>query len=101
MFKNTPAWLYEPLPYLYVAMGLVSIVMLEAVVGKLSGVMLISAGVAIWHLRFSYRRRRSRPVPLDLSWGHHQRMHPPKGKIDTLAIPKPKRERPVEDPDDF
>lgn len=78
MFKNIPDWLYEPLPYLYALAGIASIIMLDAFVGKLSGVLLISAGVVIWHLRFTYRRRRRRPQQRDLSWGANQRLHPPK-----------------------
>ncbi|MEW5769507.1 MAG: hypothetical protein AB1831_04000 [Pseudomonadota bacterium] len=99
MLKNMPDWLYEPLPYLYTLMGFIAISMLDVWVGKLSGVMLISAGVVIWHLRFTYRRRRRRPVKRDLSWGYNQRMHPPKNldKAETQATrqskPAPKEEK--------
>jgi hypothetical protein len=78
MLKNIPDWLYEPLPYLYVLMGLIATIVLEHSVGKLSGVMLISAGFVVWNLRFTYRRQRRRPRKRDLSWGANQRLHPPK-----------------------
>jgi hypothetical protein len=82
MLKNIPDWLYEPLPYLYVLMGLIATIVLEAIVGKISGILLISAGFVIWNLRFTYRRRRRRPQARDLSWGANQRLHPPKGLDD-------------------
>lgn len=97
MLKNIPDWLYEPLPYLYVLMGLIATIVLEATVGKISGLMLISAGFVIWNLRFTYRRRRRRPMKRDLSWGVNQRLHPPKesksGASPAEPPPsKPKRE---------
>lgn len=79
MLKNLPDWLYEPLPYIYVLMGLIATIVLEAFIGKISGVLLISAGFVIWNLRFTYRRRHRRPQARDLSWGTNQRLHPPKG----------------------
>ena len=78
MFKNVPDWLYEPLPYLYALAGIFSIITLDAVIGKISGVLLISAGVVIWHLRYTYRRRHRRPKKRDLSWGTNQRENPPR-----------------------
>ena len=100
LIRNMPAWLYEPLPYLYAAMGVVSIAMLDQLVGKISGLMLIGAGITIWHLRFTYRSRRRRPEQMDLSWGHHQSMNPPKN-LDKVVLPKKEPEKKVDDPDDF
>jgi len=80
MFKSLPYWLYEALPYVYVGVGSVVIYALDAFIGKLSGVLLISAGVVIGHLRFVYRRHRRRPVKRDLSWGANQRENPPPKK---------------------
>jgi hypothetical protein len=78
-------------------MGLIATIELQAAVGKLSGILLISAGVVIWHLRLIYRRHHRRPRKRDLSWGANQRMHPPKEtKSGTMtaeqAPPAPKRE---------
>ena len=100
MLKNLPEWLYEPLPYLYVLMGLIATYVLDAAIGKMSGVLLISAGVVIWQLRFSYRRRHHRPEPRDLSWGHNQRKHPPKN-LDTVILPNKNPVPQEPDPDDF
>lgn len=99
MFKNMPGWLYEPLPYLYAAMGLAALGMLDSWMGKLSGLMLISAGVVVWNLRFIYRRRRRRPKHRDLSWGANQRLFPPKN-LENIKIIKPKPEpTPAEEED--
>lgn len=101
MFKNMPGWLYEPLPFLYALMGIIAIVQLEALVGKLSGVMLISAAVVVWNLRFTYRRRHRRPQKRDLSWGKNQRMHPPKD-LENVKLQKPEPEpKKPEDDEDF
>jgi len=82
MLKNIPDWIYEPLPYLYAMTGLVATFVLDAVVGKISGALLISAGIVVWNLRFTYRRMHQRPRKRDLSWGANQRMHPPEGLDD-------------------
>jgi len=79
MLKKIPDWLYEPLPYLYALMGLIATIVLDVPIGKVSGLLLISAGFVIWNLRFTYRKRRRRPEPMDLSWGANQRKNPPKG----------------------
>ncbi len=51
-----PNWLYEPLPYVYSSTGLVSAVVLESMMGRLSGVLLITAGCVISYQRYEYRR---------------------------------------------
>lgn len=100
MIKNMPGWLYEPLPFIYAAMGVVALLTLEAGVGKISGVLLISAGIVIWKLRFTYRRRRRRPLPKNLSWGHNQRQNPPKN-LDAVKLPEKSPPPQTPDPDDF
>ena len=105
MLKKIPQGLYEALPYLYAVTGVAATVVLDAWVGKLSGLMLISAAVVVGHLRFVYRRRRRRPQPRDLSWGHNQRQNPPKDYEAAVKAHKQQRAqaaKPVEDdPDDF
>lgn len=51
-----PGWLYEPLPYIYVITGLFTAFNLDILLGRVSGLLLISAGVIVWHLRFQFRR---------------------------------------------
>ncbi len=51
-----PNWLYEPLPFLYVAAGALALWRLDDVVGELSGLLLISAGLVIANMRHEYRK---------------------------------------------
>jgi hemerythrin-like metal-binding protein len=51
-----PKWLYELLPYLYVAAGIYTIVKLWNAIAIFSGCMLIIAGLTVWGLRMSYRK---------------------------------------------
>ncbi len=52
-----PTWLYESLPYLYVAAGGVTIVTLEHATSLFSGGLLIMAGVHVWKIRRTNRRK--------------------------------------------
>ncbi len=51
-----PNWVYEPLPYIYTSTGLVSAVMLDSMMGRMSGILLITAGFVIVYQRYEYRR---------------------------------------------
>ena len=53
---NLPNWVYEPLPYLYVVLGIVTTYGLDTLLGKTSGIMLIVAGIIIAYMRHNYRR---------------------------------------------
>jgi hypothetical protein len=63
-------WVYESLPYVYAAMGLVTIAVLgDSTLGLVSGLMLITAGGLIWRLRYLYRKQhKRRPVRRNLGW---------------------------------
>ncbi len=50
-----PSWLYEPLPYVYASVGAAATLSTDSIIGVISGVMLMSAGIYIWYLRFDYR----------------------------------------------
>lgn len=52
-----PNWLYEPLPYLYVAAGVTTIFGLGSLPAVFSGVMLIVAGVTTFSMRVRYRKK--------------------------------------------
>ncbi len=54
-YRQTPDWLYNALPYVYVAAGLFTIAELPNEIGVLSGVMLMSAGIIVWGLRRKHR----------------------------------------------
>lgn len=52
-----PKELYEPLPYVYVGVGVATMYGLETLLGKTSGVMLVAAGIIIGYQRYTYRRQ--------------------------------------------
>lgn len=49
-------WLYETLPFLYTAVGLLSFLRLDSLLGRISSILLISAGVMIWIIRHEARK---------------------------------------------
>lgn len=49
--KFKPEWLYEALPYVYVVSGFAIFLVLRNEMGVFGGLMLISAGAAIWFMR--------------------------------------------------
>lgn len=50
-----PNWLYEPLPYVYVSVGAAATLGTDSIMGVLSGILLMSAGIYVWYLRFEHR----------------------------------------------
>lgn len=60
-----PTWLYESLPYIYTVMGLVMVFFVGNIPSVFGGLALISAGVLIGMMRYTYRRS---PAPVD----HHE-----------------------------
>jgi len=50
-----PHWLYEPLPYVYASVGAFATVSMDSIIGVISGILLMSAGIYIWYMRFDYR----------------------------------------------
>lgn len=57
-----PDWLYEALPYIYIAAGALTAGLLRNAGGTISGLLLILAGVIIWKLRRDYRARNRIPL---------------------------------------
>jgi hypothetical protein len=53
---SKPAWLYEPLPFIYIAFGTLALLQLEGGFAALSGSLLILAGAYVLQMRRSYRR---------------------------------------------
>ena len=53
---HKPRWLYETLPYLYVGSGVASLATLDHLLSAFSGLMLVSAGIVVWKLRYDHRR---------------------------------------------
>jgi len=56
--RNRPDWLYNSLPYAYVAIGLIVMAVfgMRNVVGAFSGVMFIATGAVVFAMRWTYRR---------------------------------------------
>ncbi len=59
-----PDWLYEALPAIYLATGLIALIVLQTVMGAISGLMLIAAAASVWSLRRRYRRERQHNAAL-------------------------------------
>lgn len=55
---HKPEWLYELLPWLYIVVGLLTMLLLRNLMSVFSGLMLISAGFNVWLMR---RRNRKSP----------------------------------------
>lgn len=68
---NKPDWLYELLPYLYLTAGLATAFLLGHPIGVISGLLLASAGLVVWHMRRSYRAAGGRQP------GHYDEPEPP------------------------
>lgn len=51
-----PDWLYNALPYFYLASGGLTLLTLNNLMGVFSGLTLVSAGAVVWRLRYRYRR---------------------------------------------
>jgi hemerythrin-like metal-binding protein len=58
---NLPKWLYEALPYAYVAGAFATVGMTRNAIGLISGVLLLSAGALVLSMRHSYRVQHQRP----------------------------------------
>jgi hypothetical protein len=50
-----PRWIYETLPFLYVAFGIIAFLKLDERLGQVCSLLLVSAGVTIWVIRTRYR----------------------------------------------
>lgn len=55
-----PQPIYESLPYVYILGGLVAAVGVESALGRLCGLLLITAGIVIYQTRRHYRHRKLR-----------------------------------------
>jgi hypothetical protein len=61
-----PSWVYEPLPYVYGIAGVLSAYNLDSLMGRISGILLITAGIVVGYQRYEYRRfRKQRQERLD------------------------------------
>lgn len=56
---HLPKFVYEALPYFYLLVGAVLVVVLESPITFASGVLFYLAGAAVWVVRSSHRRKNS------------------------------------------
>ena len=54
---SRPKWLYDALPYVYIASGLATLFVLRNAMAVFSGLMLVSAGATVWAMRRPGRSR--------------------------------------------
>jgi hemerythrin len=59
---HIPGWIYESLPYVYIAAGGITIGLLPNFMGVMSGVLLLSAGLFVAQQRKYYRSRLKREI---------------------------------------
>lgn len=59
---SLPDWIYEPLPYIYTAVGLVATLTLDSLTGRLSGILLLSAAAVVGYWRYDYRHHRKQRI---------------------------------------
>ncbi len=52
---HKPRWLYETLPFLYLGSGVASLTVLDHLLSVFSGLMLVSAAIVVWKLRYEHR----------------------------------------------
>lgn len=64
---KTEDYLYETLPYLYTAGGVLTLLLSAEGIGRASGVLLISAALLVFHMRIDYRTRRAREAESNLN----------------------------------
>jgi hemerythrin-like metal-binding protein len=53
--RRLPKWLYETLPYVYIAGGIATAGLLQNLIAMMSGMLLLSAGALILTMRHNYR----------------------------------------------
>ena len=92
---HKPHWLYEALPYVYVASGIATIVNLGSALSVLSGGLLISAGVFIGWMRRGYRlgQKRRATDRRAVERRATDRRVAPAGEADRMEVDRRKAER--------
>jgi hemerythrin len=74
--RYKPSWLYNLLPYLYAAAGVLTVLLLRNAVALVSGGLLVTAGVMVWSMRRANRASararslggRKSPGVIDIVW---------------------------------
>lgn len=59
--------LYESLPYIYSFSGITAMTNSAELIGRMSGLLLVSAALLIFHMRLEFRRESMKELQNDLS----------------------------------
>lgn len=60
-------FIYELLPYVYAIGGITALTHSDELIGRASGVLLISAAMLIFHMRLEFRREAMKELECDVS----------------------------------
>lgn len=60
-------FLYDALPYIYTIGGMLTLLFTSEAIGRVSGVLLVSAAMLVFHLRLLYRTERAEMAEMRLS----------------------------------
>lgn len=61
LFDLVPFWLYEALPGIYLAAGLLTVALLDHALAWMSSALLVGSGLYVLWMRWRARHRRTRP----------------------------------------
>lgn len=64
---DNKSYLYDALPYIYTVGGILAILLSGEMVGRASGLLLISAAMLVFHMRLRYRTERAEKAEIRLT----------------------------------
>jgi hypothetical protein len=66
-FMDSKGYLYDALPYVYTIGGILAVLLSGELVGRASGLLLISAAMLVFHMRLRYRTERAEKAEVRLT----------------------------------
>lgn len=60
-------YLYDALPYLYTIGGVLALLLSDETIGQISGLLLVSAAMMVFHLRLQHRTERAEKAEVRLT----------------------------------
>jgi uncharacterized phosphosugar-binding protein len=67
MLMDNKDFFYDALPYIYTIGGVLTLLMTGEMIGRASGVLLISAAMMVFHLRLQHRTERATKAEMRLT----------------------------------
>jgi hypothetical protein len=64
---DSKGYLYDALPYIYTIGGILAMLLSGEMIGRASGLLLISAAMLIFHMRLRYRTERAEKAEIRLT----------------------------------